>query len=154
MSRPPKTTWVRLKNHLQIGHGSGHGQGYRSLWELKRWNASPMSVQVLKPVPPFARSCHFFSRSEWLLAIVFSWLGAHVREQYPLWPWSHPHPLYGLNADRDAALPSSPGMMEICTKLGIDHGAFVGTRIPYIWTIALALASSWTKPSSPRCRSI
>lgn len=151
MSRPPKTTWARLKNHLQIGHGSGHGQGYKSLWELKRWNASPMSVQILKPVPPFARSCHFFSRSEWLLALVFSWLGAHVREQYPLWPWSHPHPLYGLNADRDTALPWSPGMIEICTKVGIEHGVFVGTRIPYIWTIDLALTIPWVDKESPGC---
>lgn len=68
-----------------------------------------------------------------------------------MWPWSHPHPLYGLNADRDAALPWSPGMMEICTKLGIDHGVFVGTRIPYIWTIDLALTIPWVGEESPGC---
>lgn len=151
MARPPKVTWDRLREKIEAGHGFGHGEDYRSMIEIKRWNPSPVSVQVRKPVPPYRRVCHFLSRSEWLLALLFSWLGALIREQYPLWPWPHPHPNYGLNPDLDSTLPWSKGMEDVCACAGIRHGTFPGTRIPYIWTMDLVLTIPRGQGERPGC---
>lgn len=110
MARAPKVTWERLDDAIDAGHGTGHGETYKPMLEIKRWNPSPVSVQVRKALPPFERVCNFFSRSEWLLGLLFAWLGALIREQFPLWPWSHPHPAYGLNDDCDKDLLWSIGM--------------------------------------------
>jgi len=74
-----------------------------------------------------------------------------LREQYPLWPWSHHHPEFGRNFADDASLPRSVGMQAICSEAGIRHGVFIGTDIPYIWTIDLCLTLPWI--TSPQRRS-
>lgn len=139
----PKTTVDLLKRHLEEGRGFGHGESYRAFLQLKRWNASPVSVQTYAPIPPFRRYMHFLSRSEWLLALLLSWIGCHVREQFPMWPWRHFSPVYGLDPDRDSHRPCSSGTLALCRDAGIDHGLFVGTDIPYIWTLDLAATLAW-----------
>lgn len=151
MGRRPKVTWERLRAAIRAGSGTGHGNDYKPFLEIKRWNASPISTQVRKAVPPYSRACHFFCQSEWFLALIFSWLGALVREQFPAWPWRHPHPLAGLQPDLDAQLPWSAGMEDVCRSAGIKHGTFPGTDIPYIWTIDLALTIPWTESDIPAC---
>lgn len=152
MARAPKVTEKRVRELMASGHGSGFDEHYMPLLQIKRWNPSPMSVQVLKPVPPFERECHFFSHSEWYLALLFSWIGALIREQFPAWSWAHPHPEYGRNPTFDSELPWSEGMVAICQAAGIDHGVFVGTTIPYIWTIDLCLTLPWVKdPTKTAC---
>lgn len=150
MSRGPRVTWERLRTAIEEGRGTGHGNNYKPFLEIKRWNPSPVSTQGRKALPPYPRACQFFSHSEWYLALVFSWLGALVREQLPLWPWRHPHPLAGLRADLDKELPWSLGMESVCRSIGIKHGTFPGTSIPYIWTIDLALTIPWSD-SPPGC---
>lgn len=151
MSRAPKVTWERVEALIKSGYGTGFGEHYVALLQIKRWNPSPMSVQVLKPVPPFKRKCHFFSHSEWYLALLFSWLGAYVREQFPIWPWPHQHPEYDRHPEIDAMLPWSEGMQVICRDAGIKHGVFVGTDIPYIWTIDLCLTMPWVDDLTKTC---
>ena len=151
MGRRPKVTWERLRAAIQAGSGTGHRNDYKPFLEIKRWNASPISTQSRKAVPPYSRACHFFCQSEWFLALIFSWLGALVREQFPAWPWRHPHPLAGLHPDLDTQLPWSEGMEDICRSAGIKHGTFPGTDIPYIWTIDLALTIPWTESGIPAC---
>lgn len=151
MARAPKVTWERVKALIQSGQGAGFGEDYAALLQIKRWNPSPVSVQVLKPVPPFKRKCHFFSLSEWYLALLFSWVGAHIREQYPLWPWQHPHPEYDRNPEVDATLPWSEGMQSVCRDMGIKHGSFVGTDIPYVWSMDLCLYLPWVKAHAQAC---
>lgn len=143
MARSPKVTWKRVSDAIASGMGTGFGESYKPVLEIKRWNPSPMSVQVLKSLPQFKRKCHFFSHSEWYLGILFSWAGAHVREQFPLWPWHHHHPEYGRHPESDYALQKSVGMAEICIDAGIKHGTFVGTNIPYIWSMDLCLHMPW-----------
>lgn len=143
MARAPKVTWKRVNEAMASGMGTGFGESYKPVLEIKRWNPSPMSVQVLKALPRFKRECHFFSHSEWYLGLLFSWVGAQIREQFPLWPWEHKHPEYGRNIQIDAALPKSVGMAEICRDAGIKHGTFVGTNIPYIWSIDLCAHMPW-----------
>ncbi len=151
MARAPKVTWERVEALIKSGHGTSFDESYAPLLQIKRWNPSPMSVQVLKPVPPFKRKCHFFSHSEWYLALLFSWLGTHIREQFPIWPWPHQHPEYGKRPDVDATLPWSEGMEAICRDAGIKQGVFVGTDIPYIWTIDLCLTLPWVSDPAKAC---
>lgn len=143
MARAPKVTWKRLESAIESGMGTGFGEAYKPIIEIKRWNPSPMSVQVLKALPQFKRKCHFFSHSEWYLALLFSWVGAHIREQFPLWPWEHRHPEYGRDIEADSNLCWSPGMSAICRDAGVPHGNFVGTNIPYIWSMDLCLYMPW-----------
>lgn len=149
MARHPKVTWDRLAAAIAKGRGSGHGDAYRPMLEVKRWNPSPVSVQVRKALPGSKRVSHFFSMSEWYLALLFCWLGAHVREQYPLWPWPHFHPSYGINSDLDSMLPWSEGMQAICAAAGIPHGTFIGTNIPYIWSMDLCVTIPWSPAPLP-----
>jgi hypothetical protein len=151
MGRAPKVSWDRVYSLLASGHGTGFGEDYLPPLQIKRWNPSPMSVQVLKPLPPFLRRCHFFSHSEWFLALLFSWIGALIREQYPCWPWPHQHPEYGRRPEVDTTLPWSDGMISICRDMGISHGCFVGTDIPYFWTMDLALTLPWVDNPARAC---
>lgn len=151
MARAPKVTWERVSALIQAGHGTGFGEDYVPVLQIKRWNPSPVSVQVVKPLPPFRRQCHFFSHSEWFMGLLFSWVGAYVREQFPLWPWRHPHPEYDRRPACDASLPWSDGMEAICQEAGIKHGYFVGTNIPYIWTMDLCLHMPWVVDPAVAC---
>jgi hypothetical protein len=100
-------------------------------------------VQTFGSVPPFARRTHFLCRSEWLIALLLAWIGCHVREQCPMWPWRSPHVLHGLAPSLDATLPWSSGTLALCRKLGVDHGYFVGTSIPYVWTLDIVATFAW-----------
>lgn len=139
----PKVTWESVRSAVEGGLGVGFGENYKPALQIKRWNASPVSLQVLKSLPYFKRQCHFFSHSEWLLALLFSWVGCHIREQFPLWPWPSSHPEYSRFPELDYRLISSVGMLEICKNAGIPHGNFIGTDIPYIWSIDLCAYMPW-----------
>jgi hypothetical protein len=139
----PRITADLLRRYIEEGRGLGHGESYLAFIQLMRWNASPISVQTYGSVPPFSRRTHFLCRSEWLIALLLAWIGCHVREQLPMWPWRSPNALYGLNRDLDATLHWSPGTIALCRELGIDHGCFVGTSIPYVWTLDLVATLAW-----------
>lgn len=152
MAKAPKMTFKRLQTLVEEGVGTGHGESYQPFLQIKRWNPSPVSTQVLSALPPYERSGHFFSLSEWCLAMLVSWAGCWVREQFPLWPWPHPHPHYDLGDEwGGASLPESVGMQALCRSAGIRHGVFPGTKIPYIWTIDLALSLPWVEDPAHRC---
>lgn len=154
MTCAPKITYNRLRQWILAGYGQGHGENYVPWLQIKRWNSSPNSTQSFGSVPPFKRETDFLSRSEWLLALVFSWLGAEVREQFPLWPWPHPHPLYGLDSQLDSKLPWSSGLLAVCEKAGIEYGNFIGTTIPYVWTLDQILTIRWLDSTYPSCVAI
>jgi hypothetical protein len=152
MARAPYITDEYLKKLILGGAGMGYGEDYRPFLEIRRWNPSPVSTQVVggSAVPPFRRQGHFFSLSEWRLSLLYAWAGCWVREQFPLWPWPHPHPLAGWgNAPSD--LPQSEGLWALCRESGIDHGYFPGTRIPYFWTIDLSLILPWIEDPAQAC---
>lgn len=150
MARAPKVTWDRVRELIQSGAGTGFDEAYRPILEIKRWNPSPASVQVVERIPPFRRRCHFFSISEYYIALLLAWAGAWIREQYPLWPWAHMHPEYSRNPEEDATLPRSPGMLKICRDAGIEHGKYIGTRIDYIWSIDLCATLPWVQHAKQR----
>lgn len=152
MARAPRVTEAYLKKLIKGGAGTGHGEDYRPFLEIRRWNPSPVSTQVVggSTVPPFRRRGHFFSFSEWRLALLYAWAGCWVREQLPMWSWAHPHPLIGYSkAAQD--LPWSGGLWRLCRDSNINHGYFPGTRIPYVWTIDLALTLPWIEDPAQAC---
>lgn len=146
----PKVSLDLLRRQIAEGRGVGHGEDYRAFLQLKRWNASPVSVQTFGSVPPFQRRMHFLSRSEWLIALLLSWIGCHVREQLPLWPWKSPNPMYGYDEGLDPKLHWYSGTMSLCKAAGIDHGVYIGTSIPYIWTMDLVATMTWLPPVDTR----
>lgn len=150
MARAPKVTYQRLRALISAGVGTGHGESYQPFLQIKRWNPSPVSTQVMSALPPYERVAHFFSLSEWNIALLASWAGCLVREQFPLWPWPHHHPEYRLER-KHAPLPWSIGMEALCRRAGIRHGVFPGTTIPYIWTIDLALTLPWAEDPTKQC---
>jgi hypothetical protein len=140
----PKVTWDLIRTYV-ANRGTGFGEDYNAFLQLKRYNASPISVQTSGRVPPFKRRMHFLCRSEWLIALLLAWIGCHVREQLPLWPWPHPHLLFNYLPQFDR-VPWSPGTIELCKQAGIPHGTFIGTAIPYIWTIDIQAILAWLPP--------
>lgn len=147
----PKITEQLLAGYIAEGRGFGHGELYKAMLQLRRWNASPVSVQTHGAVPPHSRPMHFMCRSEWLLALLFAWVGCFVREQMPMWPWRHLSPRHGLCAELDHELPWSEGTLAICKGLGIGHGTYVGTTIEYIWTLDLVLTLGWLPVAKQSC---
>ncbi len=147
----PRVTKALIARYIAEGRGFGHGDAYKAFIQLMRWNASPVSVQTFGKVPPFGRDMHFLCRSEWLIALLLAWVGCHVREQFPMWPWASAGPLYGFHADLDPKLDWTSGTLALCKAAGIDHGCFVGTNIPYIWTMDLVATLAWLPPEETRC---
>jgi hypothetical protein len=89
-------------------------------------------------MPPLERTAHYWSRGEFHFALLLFWLGVQdLREQFPLWPNAHPHPLVGAFGSEDMEFKWSRGLLKIAADAGIDHGVEFGTNIPYVATIDL-----------------
>lgn len=145
MARQPRVTWDFLYRKIDAGEGSGFGEYYQAWIKIKRSNPSKVSSQVFKKIPPFHRAFHFLSKAEYKLALIFSWAGCHFREQLPIWPWDHPHPETGREPEIERYLRPSAGTIELCKEAGIDHGCFVGTNIPYVWTMDFCMHLPWVE---------
>ncbi len=129
-------TWDKLNTRIQQGYGMGHGADYQPWLTLRRKNSSRESNQVAAHLHPLHRPGYFFSRGEYQIALLLLWLGIHdLREQYPLWPIAHPHPLYGAPGTDGLQLGYCTGLLDIAAEAGIEHGHFPGTDIPYVATI-------------------
>ncbi|MCE1243668.1 TnsA endonuclease N-terminal domain-containing protein [Oryzomicrobium sp.] len=129
-------TWDKLIKRIQHGYGMGHGADYQPWLTLRRKNSSRESNQVAAHLHPLHRPGYFFSRGEYQIALLLLWLGIHdLREQYPLWPIAHPHPLYGAPGTEGLQLGYCSGLLDIATEAGIEHGHFPGSDIPYVATI-------------------
>lgn len=132
-----KMTRKKFIGYLCSSRGQGHGEDYRPWLQIERKNSSDESNQALDRLPGWQREFHFFSRTESELALIYRWLAvADIREQFPAWPWAHPHPLEGAPGARTDLMPSR-GLLEIAKEAGIDHGEYPGTDIPYPTTIDL-----------------
>lgn len=129
-------TWEKLSERIHLGYGTGHGADYLPWLTLRRKNSSRESNQVAAHLHPLHRPGYFFSRGEYQIALLLLWLGVHdLREQYPLWPIAHPHPLYGALGTDGLDLGYCTGLLDIAADAGIEHGHFPGTDIPYVATI-------------------
>jgi hypothetical protein len=133
-------TWDKFYKHLLQGFGTGHGATYRPWLTLRRKNASKSSNQVAAYLFLQRRHGFFFSRGEYQIALLLLWLGVDdLREQFPLWPIAHPHPLFGALGAEEIQIRYSQGLLDIAKEAGIDHGVYPGTNIPYVATIDFML---------------
>ena len=130
-------SWATLSEWIDIGFGRGHFEQYQAFLRITRRAFPRRSNQVVGVMPGFKRRFDFWSRAERLIALLCIWLGVRdLREQYPLWPWAHDHPLadwplYALRYD------PAPALLEIARDAGIDHGNYFGSPVPYVATTDL-----------------
>ena len=142
-------TVPKLTDLIELGRGMGVGDGYQPWITLARHNTSSVSNQSYVRMPCLARHCTFLSRSERFLAHVLWWAGAlDVREQFPLWPWSHPSPYQEL--DEVPEWPQHPGMIKVARGAGIKLYRYPGLPIPAILTIDLMVTVGWSGGKRPR----
>jgi len=133
-------TYPRLHALIQQGFGQGRGDGYKPWIRVTKRNSSPHSNLYVLRIATQLRGLHLLAGTEFRAAHLAAWLGSlEIREQFPLWPHSAPHPLAGLHPERDEKLPSTRGLLAIADEAGIAHGEYVGTDIPYVATTDLVL---------------
>lgn len=134
---PPQTglmTARKLKDLIDAGYGQGSFQRYKPWLRVTKKDFSTRGVMGHLPGISFARLHHFRSIAEKRTIQVAKWLGAaDVREAFPAWPWSHPHP--GGELPGYKSLGDVPGLLEVARDAGIDHGTYVGTNIPFVASI-------------------
>ncbi len=83
------------------------------------------------------------------MAHVLWWMGADdVREQFPLWPWPHAHPLKEI--DPVEKWPRHPGMTEVAREAGIRLYNYPGITVPTVLSIDLLVTLSSTDGGMPR----
>lgn len=116
-----------MRQKIMDGHGQGHGSQYQPWLRITRRGGPSNANLIFEHLPMFNRHGHFLSRNEWHVAIWLLWLGVDdLREQFPLWPWKHPHPLYGHPRLERKPVPYSRGTLAIARDLGIEHGRTPG----------------------------
>lgn len=105
---------------------------------IRRRLSSPVSNLMLLPTPVHARPLHLLARTESAAALIAVWLGAtEIREQFPLWPEVHLAPFSGIRDDDGFERHMLPGLMSIAEDLGIKHGFYPGTKLPFVATTDL-----------------
>ena len=115
-------TYKKMYERIRLGYGLGQGPAYLPWLTIRRKNPSPKSNQVVSWMPPLERAAHYFARGEYHTALLLLWLGVRdLREQYPIWPIPHPHPLSDSTSKTAGNLPWSKGLLAIAKDAGIDH---------------------------------
>jgi hypothetical protein len=137
-------TWKKLLERVRSGRGSGHGDAYKPWLWIRKKNPSARGNQVVDAMPGYRRASHFLALVEWHVALLCLFLGARdVREQFPLWPMPHPHPLSDLHVSgilNPYHGVDLRGLLTIAREAGIAHGVEIGSNaVPYVATLDLAL---------------
>ena len=134
-------TIKRLFELIDGGVGSGVAESHCPWIRVRRYLSSPVSTIFVSHSPLYRhRSLHLLSTGEERASRLAIWLGAiEVREQMPMWPDGHKHPLSGWDEDRDRSLSQIRGLLQIAHDLGIKHGFYPGTNIPFVATTDLMI---------------
>ncbi|MFZ4287528.1 hypothetical protein [Variovorax sp. HJSM1_2] len=133
-------TWSKLTQWIAVGRGQGHQAAYQAWLQVTKKTSSPVSAIGRLPGPDIGRPHHCLAMGERTTILLLKWLGASdIREQFPAWPCPHPHPIEGIRHRN--LVGKLPGLLSIAKDLGIDHGVFPGTSIPYVAT--LDILSTW-----------
>lgn len=131
-------TWAVLDERIDAGRGQGHFDAYLPWLWVHRKNTSGQGNQVVDPLPGYRRASHFMAQVEWHVALLCLYLGARdVREQFPLWPCEHEHPLADYPGAQYGRRRRCVGLVDIADHLGIDHGHEIGSDAPYIASLDL-----------------
>lgn len=127
-----------LTTAIHEGYGQGRGDNYRTFLPVRKGRSSKVSFQHLVHLPVRRPNVHLMSKLEYRIALQACWLQPlELREGLPLWPFAHPHPNRGWSPELDARLTRMPGLYDLACEAGIDHGVYVGTKLPYVATTDL-----------------
>ena len=133
-------TLAKLNKMKGEGCGMGRDEDYKPWIRIRRKQSSPVSNLYGLPSPLYSRPLQLLSGVEFAAANVAIWLGClELREQHPLWPDPHPHPSTGRFRHPSIASPVAPGLLSLAKDIGVKHGVFPGTRLPYVATIDFTL---------------
>ena len=149
IGRAPMTR-SRLQSLILQGFGQGRGDAYKPWIGVGRANSARESNHQVAVTSCQSAPLHLLSDLEVKASRVASWLGAiEIRTQFPLFPWAgHPHPNSGVNAELDAKLAPTKGLLEIASRAKISHGNWVGAPdLPYVATTDL-LVERGDRPST------
>lgn len=131
--------WNKVAEWIDAGLGQGHLEHYLAFLQITRGYFPRNSNQVVGVLPGYKRRFNFLARAERQIALVARWLRVRdVREQYPLWPWAHAHPLADWPLATLTCVTPQP-LLEIAREAGIEHGTYFGSTVPYVATIDLLL---------------
>jgi hypothetical protein len=84
----------QLRVQISRGAGQGHLDDYVSMWQLNRRNITRFGIQATGPMPGYHRASSFRQQAHRDAGLVALWSGAlDARENFPLGPFPHPHPL-------------------------------------------------------------
>lgn len=134
--RSPKITIAKLEAMIREGRGIGTGNDYTPWILPTKRGTSSSSNQSYVPMPMLRRHCFYLSLGERHLAHVYWWLGAaDVREQFPLWPWPHLHPMAEIVPQRTWF--DHPGMDAVAEDADIRVYSYPGLQISHVLTIDL-----------------
>ncbi len=118
------------------GCGQGRRDDYEPWIRIRRNFSSPVSNQVFESVGIHTRNHHFLSSLEYHTGLQIAYLGAEeLREGLPMWPYPHPHPDQEFNNESKRPPEIVSGLIEIARIAEIEHGYFVGTKVPYVASI-------------------
>lgn len=139
---PPQTgkmTEAKLKGLVANGYGQGHLHRYKPWLRVTKHDYSPVSTVGHLSSAAFGHMHHYRSDPERNSLVLLYWLGAYdARDQFPIWPWPHPHLGWGLKGQNHSRMP---GLLEIARDAGIAHGVYPGTNVDYVATIDIV--STW-----------
>lgn len=134
-------TETKINQAIRMGLGQGRDENYQSWIRVRRKLSSKVSKLQSMKTPLYERRVHLLSGLEKAAALVGLWLGAkELREQHPAWPHEHAHPGCGMHPDLDKLLPRVRGLLDVAKELGVAHGVYPGTKIPFVATIDLKWA--------------
>ncbi len=116
---------------VQAGYGQGHLESYQPWLRITKRDYSPNSNVGHLVAKEFGHTHHPRSRLQRALCHALAWLGAFdVRDQYPLWPFDHEHPIDGLMGVKRRQLV--PGFVRIARDMGIDPGNYPASTLDYV----------------------
>ncbi len=126
---------------IRAGYGQGPLHRYKPWLRLTKHEYSPESNVGHVQSHIKGNLHHVRAKAEASAALLLYWLGAYdLRDQYPIWPWTHHHIAWGLDLE-EVRHTKMPGLLEIAEQAGISHGFYPGTALPYVAT--LDLVSTW-----------
>lgn len=137
-------TTTRLINWLKAGRGQGVGKEYSPWLQVTRQDHASIGQSHILPNPFIGRQHHLLSnleRATCVLGMAQPYV-TDIREQFPLWPFPHPNPLFELLDGRGLAYSpaqsrESDGTVELAKGMSIRHARFIGLGVPYIYTTDL-----------------
>lgn len=137
-----RMTWKKLLRLIREGFGQGHLHDYKPWLRVTKKDYSPSSFIGHLPSPANGHTNHYRSTGERSVLLLLKWLGAiDTRDQYPAWPWEHNHAICGLPGIKPILVQ---GLLDVASELGVEHGMYVGSDVPYVATIDIL--ATWQHP--------